>query len=211
MASYSGFGVSVSVVFNCRVGGVRRYLSSTFRHAHYALVIFAGSCDDTTGAWILTDGVFSSSDLDAALAQSGSAAAAAAVVEDPTDDSATTTPIQRRFHLHFPVKGGFITSAQKMSSSAEAAGASTVVTVTDASDQFQPLQMEFDFTANLMETVEREIREPHEDSLLTTPGVAGALAKKEFKVYLFPAEDGDCFLLTVGGFTMLVNGGHAIR
>ena len=39
----------------------------------------------------------------------------------------------------------------------------------------------------------------------------GALAKKEFKVYLFPAEDGDCFLLTVGGFTMLVNGGHAIR
>ena len=71
--------------------------------------------------------------------------------------------------------------------------------------------MDFDFTANVMETIEGGVREPHEDSLLQTPSAAGALPKNDLKVYVFPAENSDCFLVTVRGFTMLVNGGHAIR
>ena len=96
-----------------------------------------------------------------------------------------------------------------MSSSSSSFDAVLVTDAVDALDD--PLEMEFDFTANLMEAVEREVREPHEDSLLSAPGQVGALKKNELTVYVFPAQDGDCFLISIGHFTMLVNGGHAVR
>ena len=191
--------MSTSIVFSCRLGSVRRLLTSTLREAHYALIIFAGSVDATSGAWILADGVFEPSDLGAIVGNAAAPSSAPSVEE-------AEAAVSRRIHFHLPFKGSFSSAASKSSSSSLAA-----FTFTDATDEFEPLQMEFDYTSNVMEVVEREIREPHEDSLLSMPGTIGALTKKELTVYVFPAENSDCFLISVRGFTMLVNGGHAMR
>jgi hypothetical protein len=53
------------------------------------------------------------------------------------------------------------------------------VTYTSESDVVEPGEEALDLTANVMEAIGKEVREPHESTLLATPTVVGTLSRKD--------------------------------